>query len=138
MRRDRPRLRARVIIAISISWVASVRAISPVTRPSRIVTMRSQIARISGSSDEMTMTAMPDFAISIKQIVHLDLGADVDAARRLVDDQDFRPQREPAREHHLLLIAAGEVADGLIGARHADVEQARGIRRPGGLAAARR
>ena len=56
------------------------------------------------------MTAMPDFAISIEQIVHLDLGADVDAARRLVDDEDLRPQRQPAREHDLLLIAAGEEA----------------------------
>ena len=117
------RPRRAVIIDISISWVASSRAISPVTRPSRIVTMRSQTARISGSSDEMTITAMPDFAISIKQIVHLDLGADVDAARRLVDDQDFRPQREPARQHHLLLVAAGEIADRLIGARHADAEE---------------
>ena len=55
------------------SCVASVRAISPVTRPSRIVTMRSEIARISGSSDEMTMTAMPVLRHFDEQIVHLDL-----------------------------------------------------------------
>ena len=57
-----------VIIDIRISWVASLRAISPVTRPSRMVTMRSETARISGSSDEMTMTAMPDLAISIRRL----------------------------------------------------------------------
>src|SRR6202042_3562263 len=51
-------LSCAVIIAIRISCVALVRAISPVTRPSRIVTMRSETARISGSSDAMTITAM--------------------------------------------------------------------------------
>ena len=73
-----------------------------------------------------------------QEIVDLDLGADVDAARRLVDDQDFRPQREPARQHDLLLIAAGEVADRLVGARHADRAAACEIRRPARSRAARR
>ena len=79
-----------------------------------MVTMRSLIARTSGSSEEMAMTAMPERAISYEQMVNLDLGADVDAARRLVDDQHLRPQRQPARQHHLLLIAAGEVGDELL------------------------
>ena len=49
----------------------------------------------------------------------LDLGlrADVDAARRFVEDQQFRVHREPARQQHLLLIAARELADCLIRAR---------------------
>ena len=58
-----------------------------------------------------------------QQIVHLDLGADIDAARRLVDDQHAGPQRQPARQHHLLLVAAGEVADDLVRRGHADVEE---------------
>src|SRR6185312_6638222 len=57
-----------------------------------------------------------------EEIVHLDLRADVDAARRLVDDQHFRLQGEPAGEHHLLLIAAGKITDDLLLARHADVQ----------------
>ena len=35
----------------------------------------------------------------------------------------FGLQRQPARQHHLLLVAAGEVGDDLLGARHADVQR---------------
>ena len=45
------------------------------------------------------------------QPVHLGLRADVDAARRLVDDQDLRARGEPLAEHDLLLVAAGQEAD---------------------------
>ena len=38
------------------------------------------------------------------------LGADVDAARRLVEDEQLRGSGQPAREHDLLLVAAGQVA----------------------------
>ena len=76
------------------------------------------------------MTAMPDRAMLEEQIVHLDLGADVDAAGRLVDDQHLGPERQPARQHDLLLVAAGKVDDELLRARHADVERACGIPRP--------
>ena len=67
--------------------------------------------------------AMPGSRHLEQEIVHLDLGADVDAARRLVDDQHLGPQRQPARQHHLLLVAAGEIADELVRRGHADVEQ---------------
>ena len=76
------------------------------------------------------MTAMPDARHLEEKIVHLDLGADVDAARRLVDDQHLGPERQPAGEHHLLLVAAGKIGDELLGAGHADVERACGIPRP--------
>ena len=66
--------------------------------------------------------AMPCTAISCEQLVHFRLGADVDAAGRLVDDQDARLERQPAGQHHLLLIAAREVLDRLFGPGHADVE----------------
>ena len=97
--------------------------ISPVTRPSRMVTMRSLIASTSGSSEEMAMTAMPGSRHVEEKIVHLDLGADIDAARRLVDDQHLGPERQPAGQHDLLLVAAGQVGDQLLRARHADVER---------------
>ena len=51
------------------------------------------------------------------QRLDLGLGADVDAARRLVEDQELRIGAEPAREQHLLLVAAGELANLLLGAR---------------------
>ena len=40
------------------------------------------------------------------QPVHLGLRADVDAARRLVDDEQLRVGRQPLGEHDLLLVAA--------------------------------
>ncbi len=39
--------------------------------------------------------------------MHLCLGADVDAARRLVEDENARRHVQPLRQHHLLLVAAG-------------------------------
>src|SRR3984957_2579506 len=58
-----------------------------------------------------------------EEIVDLHLGADVDAARRFVDNQDFWPERQPARQHDLLLIAARELARRLFRARHADRQE---------------
>ena len=48
------------------------------------------------------------------QPVHLGLGADVDAAGRLVDDQQLRLGGEPLREHDLLLVAARQEPDGVL------------------------
>ena len=41
-----------------------------------------------------------------EQRVEVVLGADVDAARRVVEQQDLGPEREPAGDHDLLLVAA--------------------------------
>ncbi len=54
--------------------------------------------------------------------LNLGLGADVDAARRLVEDQQLRIGAEPSREQDLLLIAAGKLANLLFGARSLDGE----------------
>ena len=43
------------------------------------------------------------------------LGADIDAARRFIHDQHPRRRRQPLAEHHLLLIAAGQLAHDLLG-----------------------
>ena len=45
------------------------------------------------------------------QPVDLGLGADVDALRRLVEDDDARLERQPFAEHDLLLVAAAERRD---------------------------
>ena len=56
------------------------------------------------------------------QLVDLLLGADVEAARRVVEDDDARPRVQPLGEHHLLLVAAGEVQAERIDARRADAQ----------------
>ena len=52
--------------------------------------------------------------------VDLDLGADVDAAGRLVEDQHARLGRQPLAEHDLLLVAARQRARELVDAGRAD------------------
>ena len=42
----------------------------------------------------------------VDDLVDLVLGADVDAARRLVEDEDRRSAQQPFGDHHLLLVAA--------------------------------
>ena len=58
----------------------------------------------------MTMTALPSAASSVDDRVDLVLGADVDAAGRLVEDQHVRIGEDPLAQHDLLLVAAGELA----------------------------
>ena len=62
----------------------------------------------SGSSDEIMMMPAPRCGQPVHQVVDLDLGADVDAARGLVEDEDARVAGQPLAEHHLLLIAAAQ------------------------------
>ena len=54
--------------------------------------------------------------------VDLVFGADVDAAGRLVEDQHLRIGEQPFAQHHLLLVAAGQIQRLLQDAGGADVE----------------
>jgi len=56
------------------------------------------------------------------ELLDLGLRPDVDAARRLVEDEEPGRRREPAREEHLLLVAAREVLDEPVGVGRAHVE----------------
>ena len=47
----------------------------------------------------------------VDDLVDLVLGADVDAAGRLVEDEQARAAQQPLADHHLLLVAAGQVLD---------------------------
>ena len=59
-----------------------------------------------------------------EQLVDVALGADVDAAGRLVGDEHRRVGEQGAREHELLLVAAGQRRrDGLELARGGDLAQ---------------
>ncbi len=48
----------------------------------------------------------------IHEFIDFFLRADVDAAGRLVEQQQFRLQAKPFAEHDLLLVAAGKIAHG--------------------------
>ena len=81
-------------------------------RPSRMTSTRSQMPMTSGSSLEITMHADAAFGASSSMMpVDLRLGADVDAAGRLVEDQHLGLDLQPARQQHLLLVAARQRAD---------------------------
>ncbi len=62
----------------------------PTMRPSRMTMTRSDMPRISGSSEETMMTASPCAASSRHEVMDRGLGADVDALGRLVEDDDPR------------------------------------------------
>ena len=53
----------------------------------------------------------------------LGMGADVDAARRLVQDEHARVGDQRPRQHRLLLVAARELADRLFRVRRGDAER---------------
>ena len=54
------------------------------------------------------------------QAINLDLGADIDAPGRLVQDQHARVGHQPARQQRLLLIAARQGVDALLKRRGFD------------------
>ena len=80
---------------------------SPTMR-SRITRTRSETARTSGRSDEIT-TRPRCAGLIVKQVVDLGLRADVHAAGRLVHDQHARPRQQPSGQDDFLLVAAAEV-----------------------------
>ena len=72
--------------------------------------MRSLTPITSSMSLEIIRIADAPVGELAHQLVDLVLGADVDAAGRLVEDDHARLHRQPARQHDLLLVAAGERA----------------------------
>ena len=72
----------------------------------------------------MNSTDMPSSAEGDHEPLDLGLGADVDAAGRLVEDEQLRLGGQPAGEQHLLLVAAAEGRDRLLGVRRAGCRSA--------------
>ena len=66
------------------------------------------------------------------QFVNLVLGADVDAAGRLVEEQNIGLRQQPTAKNDLLLVAAGEVFDERLLRRRFDVHGGNGPVRIGG------
>ena len=88
--------------------VALAPSTSATISPSRMTRMRVQMPDELlelGRDDEH---AEPGLGEVGDQPVELGLGRDVDAARRLVEQQHAAVAQQPAREHHLLLVAARE------------------------------
>src|SRR4051794_17544990 len=57
-----------------------------------------------------------------QQLVEIALGADVDTARGVVEQEHPRIRRQPAGHDHLLLVAAGEARDGFLGVAELDLQ----------------
>ena len=74
-------------------------------------------------TDESLLGELGDLALDVG------LRADVDAAGRLVEDDQLGRGREPAGEQHLLLVAAGEVAGEQVRVGRAHAEGRRCTRR---------
>ena len=91
---------------------------SPATvLPSAMTMMRSARASTSGRSDETTTISATPLSreTALRQAVDFGARADIDAARRLVDDAAgawFNGQ--PFGQQYLLLVAARQIADDLI------------------------
>ena len=96
---------------------------SATTSPSRSTTMRDDTLQdlLELGRDEHDGHAvgrqLPD------EILDFDLSADVDAARRLVEQDRARGQREQPGQQHLLLVASGEGAGDGFGDRRAHAER---------------
>ena len=78
-------------------------------RRSRTTKILWQSISNSFSSEEMSSTPTPRLGDLGQDGVDLLLGADIDAARRLVADQQARRAQEGASDQQLLLVAAAQL-----------------------------
>ena len=88
--------------------------------PRDITITRSHSPSSSSASLEATTTGTPRAGDLAQDAVDLGAGADVDALRRLVRDEDRRLGEHRARHHDLLLVAARERRDRRLERRRLD------------------
>ncbi len=93
--RGEPRVMRRSPRAAARRLVASARANSPRSRPRRITSTRSDMPRISGSSEEIMITPPPACGELAGHAMHGGLRAHVDALGGLIEDQHARRARQP-------------------------------------------
>jgi len=77
-----------------------------------------QLGKVRGDDED----ALPRRRQPPEELVDLETGADVDPARRLVEDEHLGAAEEPLGDHHLLLIASREVGNELVDRRRLDVQ----------------
>src|SRR5438128_890869 len=113
--------------APTASPITSVAVTEAITPHSNLIMHSAQIAPANPRTDptERSMwpatitSTMPMARIAVvHQVVHdvvdLDLGPDVDPPGGLVEDQDLGLGQQPLREHHFLLVSAGEISHSLL------------------------
>ena len=100
-----------------------------VWRPSDMTRMRSARSSSSGSSELTTTMARPSRGEPEDEVVDLLLGADVDAAGRLVEEQDARPVASHLPITTFCWLPPDSVADDLIDAGAADAERSHRVAR---------
>src|SRR5712691_711684 len=71
------------------------------------VAQGDQFRQLTGGDDQAQAVA----AEEVDQLVEFGLRADIDAARRIVQQQNFRLRAQPARDDAFLLVAAAEAGD---------------------------
>ena len=94
----------------------------PTILPRYITAIRSASAVTSSSSVETTMTGMPASRAATILRVHELHRSDIQSSGRLRGDEQAQVAAELAGDHHLLLVAAGELAGVGADALRADVE----------------
>ena len=102
---------AKAAALMMVASLASARGRVAATRPRRSTTTRSDRRSISSISEEISTIARPSATSCSMKAIDLLLGADVDAARRLVEDQDLGLDRKRPADQHFLLVAAAQRAD---------------------------
>ena len=116
------RSRSPVARDMTASCVASSRSRMPICRPSRMTRMRSLIASTSGRSEEMKRMAIPCSASSRTMACTSALAPTsiprVGSSRTRI----LGPCVQPLAEHHLLLVAAGQLGDHVRGGRRLDLQ----------------
>ena len=108
-----------MMVSALTSAPESSRTCLPVAQHDDPVAVGGDLLELRGDDEK----GKPVLAQALDQADDLGMGADVDAAGRLVENEEARLGGKPAREQRLLLIAAGEKADGLFRIRRADVEE---------------
>src|SRR5437016_2914574 len=83
--------------------------------------------------DQEDADALPLYEV-FHEVVHFRLCRDVHAHRGLVHDEELRVPREPLRQHHFLLVAAGEKGHSALDARRDEPEPPGKVSTDGALA----
>src|SRR5262249_38119997 len=91
----------------------------PLPHGENAVTQACQLAEIAGM-DQRAAAARDDIA---DERVDLHLGRDIDALGGLIEQEQGDPPRQPFRQNHLLLIAAGQRARLELRAPRTDIDQ---------------
>ena len=117
MARASPRSTARRCASSKLPPLPSLRSMRPVMARSRTVSTLSQMRASSDRSLELAITPPPSLVNLPDQRMHMHLCGDVDAMRRLIEQQASARARQPFRQDDLLLVAARERTDRKSGRR---------------------